>query len=107
MSAAANLLGFFPTETDQVWTEELRWKPIPIHTVPKHLDHIVALERPCARYDKAFEDTLNSNWFRQAQSKVDRYFKILAKNSGYANASIGEAYSVWDTLNVHRGENLT
>ncbi|XP_055301170.1 prostatic acid phosphatase-like [Sitodiplosis mosellana] len=108
MSAAANLLGFFPTESDQIWTEELPsiGRPIPIHTVPIKFDHIVALERPCALYDKAFEDRLNSNEFKEAKRKVDRYFKIMMEHSGYKNATIGDAYSVWDTLKVHRSENL-
>lgn len=107
MSAAANLIGFFPTESDQMWTEEIQWRPIPIHTVPIHLDHIVSLERPCAKYDKALKDIFNSKEMKKAQSKVDRYFKMISEHSGYKNASIGDVYLVWDTLNVQRLQNLT
>lgn len=107
MSAAANLLGFFPTETNEIWTDEIQWRPIPIHTVPLHLDHIVGLERPCARYDKAFKDILNSTEFKEAKNKINRYFEIMIKNSGCVTATIGDAYSIWDTLQVQRFENLT
>lgn len=106
-SAAVNLLGLFPTETDKMWTDEIRWHPIPIHTVPIHLDHVVALERPCARYEKAIKDIFNSKEFKEAQRKVERYFNTMITHSGYANATIGDAYSVWDTLKVYRWENLT
>jgi len=44
MSAECNLAGLFPPQGSQVWNSELRWQPIPVHTVPKKKDYVSNLE---------------------------------------------------------------
>lgn len=107
LSANANLLGFFPTEIDEVWTDELKWRPIPIHTIPIKEDHIVALERPCSRYDIAMSDIYYSPEFLAYQKQADRYFQLIKKNSGYKNATHYEVFLVWDALRAQYLENMT
>lgn len=107
MSAAANLAGLFPPSHDQIFTEELPWIPVPIHTIPLKYDHIVGLERPCAKYDQALQEQFKSPEFVAAQTKVDRYIQIIKEKSGIKNASIGDVYMVYDSLRVEYFENLT
>jgi hypothetical protein len=50
MSAYSNLVGLYPSSQkiqlpenfalSNVWPEALPWEPIPVHTVPKPLDHV-------------------------------------------------------------------
>ena len=50
MSAYSNLVGLYPTSKkielpenfslSHVWPEALPWEPIPVHTVPKPMDHV-------------------------------------------------------------------
>lgn len=107
MSAAANLAGLFPFEDNETILDTLRWKPIPIHTIPLKLDQFVGLERPCQRYAKAFNDSLKTPEYLASMSKVDRYIKAIKKNSGIKNPTFFDIYYVWDTLQVEYLENLT
>lgn len=105
MSAAANLLGLFPMEYDP--NDAFRQRPIPIHTVPSDLDHIVSLERPCKQYDETLNNIKKSPEFLACETKVDRYFKLIMDNSGLENFTMSDAYTVWDALQVQHFENLT
>lgn len=42
MSAAVNLAGLYPPSADQKWNNKLGnlWQPIPIHSIPRDLDHV-------------------------------------------------------------------
>lgn len=106
-SASANLAGWFPPENDQNFTDELQWIPILIHTIPLKYDHIIGLERPCAKYDKTLHALFESPEFLAAQHKVDRYIQLIKDNSGINNATITDIYMVWDALRVEYLQNLT
>ena len=53
MSAYSNLVGLYPSSKNiqlpenfvltNVWPDVLPWQPIPVHTVPKPLDHVCYL----------------------------------------------------------------
>lgn len=50
MSAYSNLVGLYPSSKNvelkdnalfsNVWPDVLPWQPIPVHTVPKSIDHV-------------------------------------------------------------------
>lgn len=40
MSVAALLAGWFPPEPDQIFSSNLSWQPIPIHSRPKSEDKV-------------------------------------------------------------------
>jgi hypothetical protein len=50
MSAYSNLVGLYPTSQkielpenfslSNIWPEAVPWEPIPVHTVPKPMDHV-------------------------------------------------------------------
>lgn len=107
VSAAANLAGLFPPDKDQLWTDELHWLPIPIHTKPKHLDETLAAVRPCPRYDRTFRDLLESSEFKAQLEKIDDTIKRVQKYSGFKNDSIGNIFEVWDNSLVEKLENKT
>lgn len=108
VSAAANLAGLFPPEKDQIWNNEIpNWLPIPIHTVPEELDHIVAAERPCPRYKKAMDDQFNSAEYLALVDTAKEHMKTIAKYAGYADVDHFKMFFVWDTLNTQQFANLT
>jgi lysosomal acid phosphatase len=41
MSAASNLAGLYPPEGGQIWNTNIKWQPIPIHTVPENMDEVI------------------------------------------------------------------
>lgn len=40
VSAQANLLAMYPPEDSELFTKKVRWRPIPVHTVPKRQDKV-------------------------------------------------------------------
>lgn len=40
MSAESNLAGLFPPRGSRMFEPGLKWQPIPVHTIPEHLDHV-------------------------------------------------------------------
>lgn len=47
MSAQVTSCGLFPPNGVQVWNENIHWQPIPVHTIPKTLDYVLAVRKPC------------------------------------------------------------
>lgn len=39
MSAECFLAGFYPPNEDEMWHEELKWQPIPVHAIPLAQDN--------------------------------------------------------------------
>lgn len=40
MSAQALLAGLYPPTVDQIFVPNLKWHPIPVHTVPRNMDKV-------------------------------------------------------------------
>ena len=40
MSAYCNLAGLYPPEGTQVWSTDIKWQPIPVHTRPYDTDPV-------------------------------------------------------------------
>ncbi len=95
MSAQANLAGLFPPSPEEKWNDEIVWQPIPVHTVPWTLDHVMGA-RPCPRYEAAREKYLKEDPEIQ-RIFVDHadIFKELTEKSG------GEIKSIYDVFYLH------
>lgn len=37
--------GFFPPSDHEIWNEELKWQPVPIHTSPASLDNVNIVQK--------------------------------------------------------------
>lgn len=107
MSAVANLAGLFPPEKDQIWNNDIKnWLPIPIHTVPRELDHVVAAKRPCPRYKNALKEQLKSAEFLALADSIKEHKKTINKYAGFENADYADMIFVLDNLKKQQSANL-
>ncbi|KAJ8916513.1 hypothetical protein NQ315_000155 [Exocentrus adspersus] len=83
MSAQANLAGLYPPKGPQVWTDELLWQPIPVHTVPKVEDQLLYMERPCPKYNKLYNDTYRNEFFLKINEQYSEFYKQVSQLTGW------------------------
>ncbi|GCB84463.1 hypothetical protein scyTo_0025189, partial [Scyliorhinus torazame] len=68
MSAQSDLAGLYPPHGRQIFNPDLKWQPIPVHTVPVKDEKFLKFPIPnCPRYEKLLEESMNS---KTVQDKV-------------------------------------
>lgn len=107
MSAELNLAGLYPPQGYQLWNEELKWQPIPIHTVPEKEDAILAQEKPCAKYSQLFQEVIEGEPFNTTLDKYKEQMEYFSKNSGDNITTLEELMDLYDTLYIENLYNLT
>lgn len=100
MSAESNLAGFFPPDGNQIWNNDIKWQPIPIHTTPEKLDGVLAAKRPCPRYNYAMKKYEKSTEFQALLAKFQPLFKYLEENSGAPIKDFDQAEYLYNTLYI-------
>ncbi|XP_065334452.1 lysosomal acid phosphatase-like isoform X1 [Cloeon dipterum] len=108
MTAQLVLAALFPPTPYQEFEPGLRWQPVPVHTIPVHLDNQLLLVRvPCPRY---YEE-------RDRVKKIPPTSELLEKNkellekwttiTGLPVDNLDEVMSVYSTLLAQSRFNLT
>lgn len=103
MSAESNLAGFFPPDESEMWNKNIKWQPIPIHTIPEKCDNVLAAKKPCRRYEYALKKYQSSPEFKALCEKFAALFKYLEENSGAPIRTFDQAQYLYNTLYI---ENL-
>lgn len=75
MSAASFMAGLLPPLVKQNKLP-IPWQPVPINSIPRDRDHILAQKKPCPRYDNALRNLLNNN------TTTDEIKAINEENAG-------------------------
>lgn len=107
MSALCMSAGLFPPAGSQVWNENIPWQPIPVYTMPRRMDHILAADRPCPRYKIARKNVEKSDEICALNKRLKPLYKYLTKNSGKKVNSIVNVRRLYNTLYIEELKNLT
>lgn len=85
MSAASFMAAFFPPLENQNGLS-IPWQPVPINTIPRDRDHILAQKKLCPRYDEALRKLLNASTttdeIKAINDKNAELYEHLSKHSG-------------------------
>lgn len=102
MSAQANLAGMFPPTTEQEkWHESIAWQPIPVHTIPHRMDHILSGGKECLKYNIALKEYMdNSKEVQRIYTEYSEYFPYWSKMTGNNITTIFQVLHHYDTLKV-------
>lgn len=107
MSAAAMLAGLMPP-LDGRHQLPFAWQPVPIASVPRTEDALLAQKRPCPRYDEALR-RLWANGARELRKLHDdsaELFAYLTKHSGVNVTHIRHVETLYNTLDVQHAAGL-
>ncbi|KAJ8413116.1 hypothetical protein AAFF_G00106980 [Aldrovandia affinis] len=99
MSAEANLAGMYPPNGSQVFNPNLKWQPIPVHTVPQGEDKLLSFPLPnCPRFDSLMNETKHTEAFLNMTRFYKDFLEMLKNRTGLENSTIESVWSIHDTL---------
>uniref|UniRef100_A0A3B3CZX3 Lysosomal acid phosphatase n=1 Tax=Oryzias melastigma TaxID=30732 RepID=A0A3B3CZX3_ORYME len=99
MSAEANLAGLYPPSGEQVFRPELKWQPIPVHTVPQSQERLLSFPLgDCPRYKQLMEETERTKEFINITSTFQDLIELVRNKTGLEQTTVETVWSVYDTL---------
>ncbi|RXN13526.1 lysosomal acid phosphatase-like protein [Labeo rohita] len=109
MSAEANLAGMFPPTGSEMFHPDLKWQPIPVHTVPKDEDRLLSLplKNICPRYDQLINKTKKTDIFVNMTEKYKDFIEMVREKTGLKEVNIEDIWKVYDTLFCEKTHNIT
>lgn len=103
MSAEANLAGLYPPEGNQIWNENLKWQPIPVHSNEHKL--IFPERDDCPKYKKEFKKVKKNDYFKNINKKYTDLLDAISKYSGTTYDDIKGVREVRDNIYVYESYN--
>lgn len=107
MSAMSNLAGFYPPQGKQIWNDDIKWQPIPVHTIPEKEDHILAAKKQCNAYEHALSKLKKSEEFQKLNKELSSLYKYLTLNTGREISSIEGVQNIYNALFIETLYNKT
>ncbi|KAM3968860.1 prostatic acid phosphatase [Aphomia sociella] len=107
MSAQANLAGMYPPSGNSIWDQQLMWQPIPVHTEPAKEDKLLAMEKPCATYNAAYKDYVNSKEYKERLNKYQSLMNYLSAHTGEKVTDYNHINNIYHTLYIEELYNFT
>ncbi|XP_075981914.1 lysosomal acid phosphatase-like isoform X2 [Anticarsia gemmatalis] len=95
MSAYTFLAGLFPPTERQMWHPEVMWQPIPVHSLPRELDNVIASTKPCKVWKEMYEEQLA---LHNGDPKFQELFDYLTKHTNQTLRSILPTDFLYSTL---------
>ncbi|KAF7664163.1 hypothetical protein LDENG_00187080 [Lucifuga dentata] len=108
MSAESNLAGLYPPSGQQVFTPDLKWQPIPVHTVPQDQERLLTFPLgDCPRYKQLMNETEQTEEFINVTNTYQDILKLVKDKTGLNKTSVSSVWSVYDTLFCESRHNLS
>ncbi|XP_016299408.1 lysosomal acid phosphatase-like isoform X1 [Sinocyclocheilus anshuiensis] len=99
MSAEANLAGMFPPNGSEVFNPDLKWQPIPVHTVPADEEKLLSFPLDdCPRYTQLMNETEKTDIFLNMTETYKAFIEMVKNKTGLEKTNIETIWSVYDTL---------
>lgn len=97
----------FPPKAEDQFHPDLKWYPIPVHTIPIHQDHILYVERHCERLKRAMDQYFASETYKKEFEQFRPLSDYLEKHSGFKILNFTSYTRLYDTLRIEKHYNKT
>lgn len=98
-----NLAGLFPINDEQVWNENIRWNPLPVHTIPTKYDFALYGPDDCPKFFAAYEK------YQKESPEVQRIYReyadellLWSERSGSNITTIDDVAQLYTTLYIEK-----
>jgi len=102
VSAQANLLAMYPPEDSELFLKSIRWRPIPVHTVPKRQDKELFDRAPCPNAEIEEELLYNSQIIKKIEEENHQTLLFIGEKSGYTKEGepirLRDVWKIFDPL---------
>lgn len=105
MSAESNLAGFYPPQNE--FYPNLEWQPIPVHTTEENKDELLAMKKPCSKYNKLLDELFKQPFFRNISHTYHDLYSFLTRYSGTIVTIPDDVEYIYNTLTIEKSFNLT
>lgn len=82
MSAYCNLAGLYEPKKNN-WNKNMKWQPIPVHTIPEELDQVLAMEKKCPAYDRLFDIWMEDSEVDEFEKNYANELNNMTDNCGF------------------------
>lgn len=106
MSGGTFLAGLFPPKEEEVWNSDLLWQPVPIRSLPRNEDNIVAMKKKCFTYDEDLKRAYKSDAIQQINKENEELYKYLTKHAGQNVDNITALEFLFNTLEIEDDNGL-
>ncbi|XP_072374836.1 prostatic acid phosphatase-like [Scyliorhinus torazame] len=110
MSAESDLAGLYPPHGGQIFNPDLKWQPIPVHTVPVKDEKLLLYPlRNCPRFDELTVETENCSEYKEILKANEDFLKRLSTNTGIPSKYLllRNVWSIYDTLYCEQVHNFS
>ncbi|KAJ8975474.1 hypothetical protein NQ317_019802 [Molorchus minor] len=107
MLAEANLAGLYPPVSSEVWDDDIKWQPIPIHTIPEKEDAVLAGKKTCPKYNELQKQLFKSDYFRNVSHINHDLYAYLTRYTGETVSTLETLEFIYSTLLIETVNNYT
>ncbi|KAK0130793.1 Lysosomal acid phosphatase [Merluccius polli] len=108
MSAEANLAALYSPSGRQIFNPDLKWQPIPVHTVPQDQETLLSFPMGnCPRYNQLMVETKHCPAFLNVTAEYSDFIHLVQNKTGLNHTDVESVWGVQDTLFCEAQHNLT
>ncbi|XP_062559756.1 testicular acid phosphatase homolog [Armigeres subalbatus] len=102
MSALSNLAGLYPPKGTDQWLSDMPWQPIPVHQIPKSMDHIISGTRHCPKFQQLLNQHMQTDDYRTYFRSIKSILDYATHHSRKQIDSVVSLYDFYNCLDVEQ-----
>ncbi|KAG8038771.1 hypothetical protein G9C98_000326 [Cotesia typhae] len=105
MSAQALLAALYRPEPGDNFIEDLAWRPVPVHSIPRDFDKLITVKYRCPKLEYALKEAYANESIKTGKQMAS-YFNELSYYTGKKISTITDVEFLYNTLEIEANHGL-